>query len=552
MLFLAMAFMLSFASASAGNDPDPQPGNTPEVRLSESFPEPVDGNTRLLMTKAGNTLMFHFMPEDGIKVLVFDNTGAQKASSLITSKKWDVDHMERGELSGLYEINGDVVIFLMHVAKKIPTLFRIIVDQQTGKVKREDKLAETFKYNIMKGYAMAFGGVDMPEIKVDKDPESGYYAVSVLNSFESDRDERLEIIHYDSTHKEINRAHYDSPNGAYKYITRLGTYVHGDKFVFVCAYGSNTRAFPGKGGKVIISRLDGGTKEFNHKLLNVNGSSRELEAALQYDADDQTLQLLTLTPKGAGSSIKAYEAVLHFIDPEKLTVKHKHTLKNAFASSFGKDHLGYKKPYLGIPQNITLNPDHSITIMNEGLKVSYLQSHNTGSYSTDLGDIGIARYDRLGQEIGGFAVAKAQQVPARIDPLYLYKRQRGKWSFRTGNILFTSNLSNLAFFSYDYINTGAAEYVIFNDYPENFDEKDRERKEKKVRAVSDANAIGVRRKDSQLEKFYLFGEPRQKDHCRFIIVESSARSADGKTFATVMVEKTGKTKKAYVAWINFI
>src|SRR5690606_41554820 len=54
-----------------------------------------------------------------------------------------------------------------------------------------------------------------------------------------------------------------------------------------------------------------------------------------------------------------------------------------------------------------------------------------------------------------------------------------------------------------YINTGNAEYVVFNDYPENFDEKDRERKEKKVRAVSDANAICVRRKDSQLEKFYL-------------------------------------------------
>lgn len=532
-------------------------GPGPEVKLSKSFAEPVDGNTRLLMMKNGNTLLFHFMPKGGIKVAVYDSTGKQKKTKILTGKEWDADDLAKGTLGGLYEINGNAVIFLVQMVKKRLSLIRIVIDPQTAAVKQEDNLAASFKYNIFKGYAMFFGGVAMPEIRVEKDPESDYYAICVLNSFSSDRSKRLEIVHYDGTHQEINRAFYDSPNGTYKYIDPLAMYVHRDEFVFISSFGYNTATSGGKDSRIIISRLDKGATKFDHQLLDYTDDFSHVEAALQYDTTERTVQMLTLTTVERIKELKGknarntYATMLHFIDPAKLTVKHKHFLENTYASSYAQEKLGYKHSYTGIPQNFVINPDHSITVMSEEIVQTTTSSGNTSSTTTDLGDIGISRYDKLGQEVGGFAVAKKQQVTGIVEPLYIYRKNHGAWSFRTGSIFFTTGISNKSFFSYEYVHSGDAEYVLFNDYVKNTEGKETSKSKKTMRFVSGTNTICYQKKNNQVEKFYLFGDPGEKEVSRFVILEGSARSPDQKTFATIMLENNGNSKRAFVAWIKF-
>jgi hypothetical protein len=84
-------------------------------------------------------------------------------------------------------------------------------------------------------YAAAFGGVPIPDFFIRKDPDSDNYALAMLNSFESDRNKRIEIVLYGANNQEVSRAYYTSPENKYKYLECLDMAVIGDKKVCVLA-----------------------------------------------------------------------------------------------------------------------------------------------------------------------------------------------------------------------------------------------------------------------------------------------------------------------------
>ena len=71
---------------------------------------------------------------------------------------------------------------------------------------------------------MAFGKVEEADFRVEKDPRSDCYAIVNFNSFAEESSNRIEIVHYNGSHKEINRANY--PSQGFKYINLIGLTVH--------------------------------------------------------------------------------------------------------------------------------------------------------------------------------------------------------------------------------------------------------------------------------------------------------------------------------------
>ncbi|WP_349318298.1 hypothetical protein [Chitinophaga sp. MM2321] len=560
---------------------------SPKVERSKPFDEPEFGASRLLMLKNGNTLFFNFTRKEGINVVVYDKKHHAKPTAHILGKEWSPRLMDDSYLKGLYEINGNAVIFLEQAERHKPSLFRLIVDGKTGKLLKEEKIAELPKVSMGAAYGMFFKALSIPDFYVRKDPQSDYYAVGVFNSLSHDRDERIEVIHYNPDHSELNRAYYESPEGTYKYLRFLDMYVNRDEFVFITNYAYNTRSSGGKDARVLISRLLKGTKTFEYNFLDYTDDYRDVEVAMKYDSLRKKLYMLssvssksvkqdyTMTRSGINSSKNGTLGVafnntgeylslqMAIVDPAALQVTNKYFIDHPDLSTYAREHLKYKKPYYGVIQDFRLNPDTSVTLMYEELKIIYNKSssYKTGaggtaggltSIRTRLGDIGVDRIDPAGKEIASYAVAKSQEAETQLDLLHINRRPMANWTYRK-KTFWSNNRSDISsYFSYDYFNVDNKEMVIYNDYVRNIEDEDENyRGKKKLRYISDANTVCAIYDGTKVNKTYLFGDPGDENESRFCALEMNTRSEDGKSFATMMIERKGKNKNAYIVWVSF-
>lgn len=546
--------------------PDTALSQTPAVALSKAFPEPDNGANRLLLLKNGNTLYFHFTPDDGIRAVVYDANHHQKAQTTLTGKTWEDRDMKRSELKGIYEINGQAVIFLQQVNKRTPALYRIVVDAQTGRVVKEDQIAELPKYGAFAGYSMLFGHVKPDDFYVEKDPESDYYAVVQFYAFSSSTDARIEVVHYSPDHQELNRAFFESPNKEFKYLDYQAIYVHADEYVFVASFGYNGEK--DKNGKMIVSSLHKGAKNFEHAVLDFTNGYKDVLSGVVYDAPNKTIRLMSVTSdknldneKSIKFRGRSFVLSMMYIDPATLKVTHHNYMEDTYVNNYAKEHLSFKHDYVGMPQDFCLNPDGSATIMLEEMKPilhtsssfnSGFGSSSSSYWTTEFNDIGIAKVDAQGQEIGGYAVAKSQETMNYFGYWRNYRRDRGEWSFRRNGL--TGNHTLAPFFSYQYMHPLKTDYIIFNDYNKNIrNSSESYRDKKEMHYASETSTVCVRRgEDGTIDKFFLYGDPGDKDINRYTILESTIRTPDHKKMVTIMVEKDGrKDAEAHVAWIDF-
>ncbi|MBO9728106.1 MAG: hypothetical protein J7623_05655 [Chitinophaga sp.] len=518
---------------------------SPKVARSQAFRKP-DGASRLLLMKNGNTLYFHFTRKNGIDVVVYDNKhqGAPIVNSQL--KSWQPKNMDDISFKGLYEMNGQAVAFLVHYKGMKPCLYRLVFDGNTGKLLREDAVSEDFTGNH-------------PDMNtgfyVQKDPESEYYAVVASNKLpRGGPGERIQITHYSPDHTKLNEAFYESPKGTYRSHFLADIYVHRDDFVFLAFYACDTSWADGKDSKMMVARLSKGAKVFDYKFLDYMADLPEPVVSLRYNSTNKTLYLLSaVSAKGVNKPYTMYYWMrnlvlqMSIIDPYSLIVKNNYFIDHPLLSEYAHTHLKYQTPYYGVIQDFQINADNSISLMYEEL--AQITSRAT---TVRLGDIGIARIDESGKEMpGSYAIAKEQIMRGYIDPYFIDRRYRRRWSFFSG-FLGDKDMVNNAVFSYDYMFANDKTYVIYNDFPENIDDKNEDSRGKvRMRRVSDANTVLAYHDGNAVKRIYLFGEPENKNVSRFSFLEMNAHSNDNKSYATMMIERHGKSKQAYIVWITF-
>jgi len=526
----------------------------PKIETSTSFDEPEDGWNKLIQMKNGNTLFFHFTKKEGIEVNVYDKSRNLIATKEVTSDLWEPKKMKTSVVEGLYEINGQAVIFLQQTLDRTPTLFRLVFDANTGELVKEKRMGTLPKYGMFAGYAMVYGGVDASDFYVEKDPNSDCYAVVFFNGFAHESGERIKVVHYNGMHKKISSAYYDSPEGQFKYLRFIGMTVDGDKSIHLCTYGFNTNSDEnGADSRVIISKLDAGDSTFTNKLLDFTDDFRDTKAVMKYNKGTGMIELMTLTFVKSKRRTAYYLPLISYIDPATLFVTNSQVLTTNKASEYMQAHLDNTEGYNGLPQDMIINNDNTTTVLYESEEQMERRDQRTGrvmSRSTILGNIGIAEIDNKGKEKEGYAILKKQHATGFFDPLYLSHKGKGMWSYRGGSANFM-HLNNNAFLSFDYVNTDKNRYIIFNDYPVNFDRGDDVKKRKDVTTISGANTIYYRLHNGQFDKDYLFGTPSSDDQSNFCYVESSDFNKETNTYATLLMSRDGRKKEAKIAWVTF-
>lgn len=558
---LCCLFIFLTAMAQAG---------VPTYTKSTAFEEPETGSSRILLMKNGNTLFFHFTVKKGINVTVYDQKHRTRGTVNNRVTSWKQKKMKYASLRGLYEINDQVVVFMQLGVKRRAVLYRMIFDGKSGKILKEEVVASSDRISMGKAYGMVFGGLAMPNFIVSKDPNSDYYAVGIFNSVTSDRNARIEVVHYNPNHEEINRSYFQSPENKYKYLTVLDLYVNRDEFVFLSSYAYNTRSSGGDDSRILIGRMEKSTKGFQFKILDYSDDYKKVEVVTKYNQTNNQLYMLTAIEAESakrkptmdkGKKSTGYVLQMNVFDPLTLELKKKYFIEHKKLTAYADEHLKAKRPYLGIIQDFKLNEDNTITYMFEEMDnysvtstyTSYtngrMSTRTTTRFYTKLGSIGIMNADPEGNELRGYAIAKEQTAETTLGMFDINSRRMSNWNFR-GRGASYNNLSG--FYSYDYMFIKDKEYVIYNDNVENTEsEEETVKSNKKMGRISLANTVYAYKDGNKVVKSYLFGDPKGKDENRFCQLEMNTVSEDGRSLATMMIERKGRDKKAYIVWINF-
>jgi hypothetical protein len=527
------------------------------IEKSAEFDEPEYGWNKLLQLKNGNTFYFHSTKKEGIEVTVYNKQRKQINSRTLESRLWDIGKMRQSKIVGLYEINGEPVLFIVQDDDHVPTLYRMRINPNNGSIVNESTMGHLPKTNVWAAYSMKSGIMEASDIIVEKDPQSDCYALIFFNTLAHDRSERIKVMHYDGTHKLLGQAFYESPKGAFKYLVYIGAVVDGSKRVFVTTYGYNTKS-DDESARVIISRLNAGDTGFVHNLLDFSEDFDDTKSVMLYNHNNNTIQLLTLSYTKSkhhfinNKTDNFYLTLMSYINPETLQLISVKPLTGEKVNAYGKQNIDNDYEYTGMPQQMVINKDNTTTVLSEDITlVIKTYSHGGTIERSLLGPIGVTELSDTGAELRGYAISKKQQAEGLLPELYINTRSKGRFMYPQTVKLVGSKSNDNQFLSFDYVNAEKGHYIIFNDLPANSDKDEDEEKRKAVVNVSNTNTMCYKLNDPKMDKFYLFGEPDDKHNSTFCYIESSDYNKDLNTYATMIVERDGRDKEAKIAWVTF-
>lgn len=526
------------------------------IAESTVFDEPEAGYAKIILLKNGNTAFIHITKKDGINLRLYN-----KDHQEIVNKKLNPPYgkLKAPTINGIYEIEGNIVAFISEYDDKTPTLYRLTINDQTGELIETQTIATLMRATMGQGYAVAFGHVPMPEFLVRKDPYSNNYGVVRFNSFVENREERVELMQYGASGKELYKTFLSSPNAKYKYTQILDFVIIGaDAYVLLYSY--NTDHSGGTANELLLASVKNGSVTYQNLG---NATSRRIDdGLLRYNPKTGNMIFLTLESlntevKGYNKTVTNYAVQFSIIDPNNATIKQTiNTNRSSIASKYKKIFKG-NNSFSGLPEQLYINDDGSFTVLSE--EVTNLYHQNTSRFGapqgmstatgSELGTAAVVTYDENGTEISSQIIPLKQTLLVSVwdqkdytgtPNFYIALRDNNAVPLSSGN----------QFKSFAYLNGKNKSYILLNDVAEN-EERIKNGKLTNIRSVGDCDgymydlslatpANGI------LPRSLVFDKEHKKDRNLAIFSVSDFDRENG-IFATLKLEK-GKGVK--VVWMK--
>ncbi|MEP7165084.1 MAG: hypothetical protein ABI741_10325 [Ferruginibacter sp.] len=407
------------------------------------FPDPVPGISRILQLKNGNTMFVHINPDTAWNIHVYD---AKYKAKTETNIEPAFGKLKAGNVEGIFEINADAVILISDKDENAILLYRLIIDGVTGKLKEEKQIA-ALRLNPVKK-ADQKTALAQPELHVRKDPNSENYAVAITSGLASDSSKRIEIILYGSDNKEINRAFNTTSVEKYKYLKYVDMVVIGPGQVAAVLYGYNIKDRDDNEAALFFATLDKAAKTVAVKEMDFSNDLAIERGITRYDP--QSKRILMLTTAKVFSESGKLNAYLGFIDPSTKTLLTNtivpgEKLNNKYAEVFGKG-----PGYAGIPQDMFINDNGTVTILFEEMEV--LKEKNAAGQS--IRNMAVATYDNEVELKSSYFIPMDHYIAdITLQSFYQSERETAGQQFLKDN-QYRSGL---------YISDGHNSFVILND-----------------------------------------------------------------------------------------
>lgn len=486
----------------------------PNISYSESFPEPEAGWKKLIVLKNGYTAYLD-IGNDFTEVRIYDKDHKRTRMSKIQHSAWTDRKMSASALTGVYEINGKIVMFVdQQMRHNIPVLKKVTLDPETARMVNSTDLMTLDRGRELHPYSMtADETTNDYVIWYPTDNDHSAYRVVVFDSTHHTRlDTTLQLegipaIRIKSVtflNGNLNMFFNGTEPKAEQSVKRL--------YMAVLKQGSNQLVFH----NMEIDVLDAAAEDnfrFNKEL-------GMYEAVINGIARKET------KPKMLGSVREVtnhFYAELILIDPEKYTITGRTEIGNKDIKDLAKKmHL---KGFWGSFRSHAVNEDGSTDLIFEERSTAYVYSVAV----TRGGNIGI---DHLGPD-------------GKLEETYLICKAQIAGG---GGIRDQRKIDE--YFSYSYFTVGDSIYVVFNNIPENFDTP-LDAEPQAITSVTETNATLYKLYNGKVERSYLFGRPADKKSSKFSMNNSSVFDTTSSTFITLMVSNHRGDKKAHIAWVQF-
>ncbi len=537
------------------------------------------GVNKVLCMRNGSTVLFHFETSKPIQVTVFDSMHKKRHVQKHACRLLDLNMMWSSIFKGLYEINGEAVLFLEqeHLGKH--ALVRLRFDGNDGQLIEEELLGEWKSINKHTSFY------------VMKSREADSYAILFATEVPQFLECDLRVVYFSNTHKRVrevplavNRKKYDymdvinaeqQPNGILitlvlsKMITN-GRPANADIYDPELPVMDHTMALyylPADSTSVLKNTIDIPRDVYPlYANYTYNPFASALNVTMLSYREGFKRNGLEVLPTAFTDNI-----FLH-VDEQNMGIRYK-WLHDKMATDFIKQSNTIGKKYEGLPVKTFTNSNGLTTNVSVAVSryyynlygPSYITARDisraidsrfryTGEVSnsrsdvfeTYLGNIGITQLDDDGNELWG-AVLPCVQYFMSHNHFYYTAELAKKWQHQKLFDDMPAQVYNRQFLSFNAYNTGKDLYVIYNDYNKNF--------KNSIQSPGDTifsfdHALAfyykVDRK-KEVTKHYLYGTPGKNEFkCSFI--EGADFDEQRKVYASLVQYTRNDNITLRMAW----
>jgi hypothetical protein len=519
--------------------------------------DPLDmrpvGWNKVLCMKNGNTLLFHFEPSKPLELNVFDSSHRLVAMQKLSLRLLEESQLLFTELKGLYEVNGEAVLFAdqEHLRKHVLVMVRFngnngmlieekIAGQSPSSTRRTD-------FTVMKnveeeGYSILFATDNAPFKKCD-----------------------VHVSFYGSNHELLRDVPVPVKRSDYDYFNVVsGESLPQGVCITTCL-------------QTLIENSTGHTYSeantismYNHTLYTYfipTGSSIVAEKGIDLKRDVYpyysnctfnpfvsalNILLFSYYPYNRKEGLDFQPAAMLSslflsIDTASMAVKHS-WVKNEMANVYYKAQTDSTKLFEGIPIKMYTNDVGLTTVIYQAVaRRGAIETKVLYGHEDFFGNIGISQFDDEGKELWGTVVPNAQYYKSYQNyyhPFMLSKKSQH-------NVMFDNDapeqVYNRQFVSVNTYTRNRDYYIIYNDKDKNFNNS--------MSAPGDTvydfgrtNACYYKLgRGKVVTKHYVFGTPAENEYtCSFI--EGADFDAKRGVYAALVQYKKNDEVSLRMAW----
>jgi hypothetical protein len=509
------------------------------VAESPLFKEPQSGYVKILQLKNGNTVYFYLSGNGGLDVTIFNKAYKEKIFKHHTPV---FGSLKGARINGIFETGDNITLMISEVNERRPTLYRLVINSDSGNLEKDDKIAEANKY-LSKDLRIIPEFEPVTAFSVRKDPTSDNYAVFIRKNSDDQTDKnQMEAIFYNGEHQEISRAFYQ-PTLKYGSFNYLDMAVLGDDRVCILGFAYNQIAVGDLEGTLVMLTLDKGARRLKTDILNLSDNRIADSAIVRFNPVTKKLLLL-----GAAhiedADPQPYAGFLAIIDPYKPEIEQEINIYPEKANTRKKELLGAKKEFTGMPQDMVINSDGGFTIFYEELIPVKNVPLDAPAYTHYmLEHLAVAAFDSSGKETYTAFIPRKQYVKnSDFSSFHLASRKTGAQKLIMGD----------QFKSFAYLSAKDKVYIMFNDTERNNHITDGNITLLRVLANCDAFVYTLDEKNVSPDRSLFFDKSKKKENRTHTLALFNIGDyySESNTYATLKLQKRGKEKGARIVWMT--
>ncbi|WP_133162495.1 hypothetical protein [Flavipsychrobacter stenotrophus] len=496
-----------------------------------------DGFMKVVQFKNGKTCYLNFVGEGGITFKLFDAAHKPTISTKIRSTKWDADDYKSTAICATYEIHDELVIFLLQQNNsKENILHRIRVNEETGKIIKEDEIASGRKMGLFPF------SIYVKSFIVQKDPNSDCYGV--ISADATFGKATFLVQHFDGNHNLISSVTESTKdNGG---LCPMAIAVNGDKALYLT---SGELGGMGDVNSTYISKLTKESKTIDYKPLEFAVDFKSSTCQMQFRHSDNKVEVLftTRVKSKLFSNKSLYMSCLALLNSDNLNVLSLKELTNKKINEFGHTILAAEKDFDGVCNGFVLTNNNETFLLSEEMSYEVVSKMpGKGISKSYLGNIGITQLNADAEESAGYLIESKKKIEGEVPFMFLKDNGKGAWVISPDRMHDATNNQEVKFL---FISGKKANYILINQLDVYMQAGNAESLKRRDFNQGTIEACYYTLKNGNMAKAPVFGNvtPGVEHTC---YIGSADVNSDG-VVATLERSVDGKKTTGHIVWLTF-